>query len=248
MVGRKPIGERAMTAAERQRRRRQEIVATTPAQRVPEISKAEGIELQKLINRREKVLKQVAAARSAELMADFEQQMAAEYRFDDREVWTEATRRGRTAVAAANDLIAAECATLGIPSQFAPQLAFGWMSRGENATKERRDELRRVAKTRIEAIEKRANVEISHEALIAATEVVSLGLVSQAAQRFLHELEPLERLMPPLDFRSIEETLIGKPIMSRYGTPTGIFERLTVAAVAAPLTKDEEDEAAAEAS
>ena len=67
---RKPIGERAMTAAERQRKRRQEIIETTPARRAPEITKAEGLELQKLINRRERVLKQVAAARSAELMAD----------------------------------------------------------------------------------------------------------------------------------------------------------------------------------
>jgi hypothetical protein len=243
---RKPIGLVAMTAAERQRKRRQEIIETTPARPAPEITKAEALELQKLINRRERVLKQVAAARSAELMADFEQQMAAEYKFDDREVWAEATRRGRAAVAEANDRIAAECAKLGIPSQFAPCLAFGWSERGVNASKARRDELRRVAKTRIDAIEKRALVEISHEALRASTEVVSLGLVSQAAQRFLNELAPLERLMPPLDFRSIEETLIGTPILSHYGSQTGTYERLTVAPVSSPLSEEEVEEAEAD--
>jgi hypothetical protein len=241
---RPPIGERAMTAAERQRKRRQEIIDTTPKRPAPEITKAEQAELQKLINRREKVLRQVAAARSADLMADFEQQMAAEYSFDDRDVWAEATRRGRAAVDEANQKIAEECALLGIPSQFAPCLAFGWSSRGENASKERRTELRRVAQTRIEAIEKRALVEISHEALLASTEIVSLGLVSEAAQRFLNELAPLERLMPPLDFHSIEDTLIGKPIMSQYGSETGrTFERLTVEPTSEPLSKEEAEDA-----
>jgi hypothetical protein len=105
-----------MTAAERQRKRRQAITETIPARPAPEITKAEAAELQKLINRRERVLKKVAGARSAELLTDFEQQMAAIYKFDDREVWAEATRRGTAAVDQANDRIAAECAKLGIPA------------------------------------------------------------------------------------------------------------------------------------
>jgi hypothetical protein len=36
-------------------------------------------------------------------MADFEQQMAAEYSFDDRQVWEEATRHGQAAVEEANE-------------------------------------------------------------------------------------------------------------------------------------------------
>jgi hypothetical protein len=86
-------------------------------------------------------------------------------------------------------------------------------------------------------------VEIGHEALIASTEIVALGLVSQAARRFLHELAPLERLMPPLDFRSIEETLIGTPIMTRHGSESGrTYGRLTVAPVSEPLSQDEASE------
>jgi hypothetical protein len=129
-----------------------------------------------------------------------------------------------------------------IPSQFAPSLVFGWQSRGENASKARREELRRVANSRM-AIEKRAVVEIGHEALLAATEIVAMGLVSEAARRFLNELAPLERLMPPLDFRSIEETLIGTPIVGRYGERAEVFEPLTVALVSPPLSKMEEPQA-----
>lgn len=216
--------------------------APAPARSAPQITKAEAAQLQQLINRRERVLKQVAVARSAELLADFEPQMAAQYSFDDREVWAQATRRGQEIVDDSNKRIAAECAALGIPSQFAPKLIFGWLGRGENAIASRRAELRRVAQTRIEAIEKRAIVQISHEALNASTEVVGMGLVSEAATKFLNELAPLERLMPPLDFQSIEETLIGTPITGRYGLTSGTFERLTITPV---VRVDDEDEAAA---
>jgi hypothetical protein len=43
-------------------------------------------------------------------------------------------------------------------------------------------------------------------------------VTSQVARDFLNELAPLERLMPALEFRSIEETLIGKPIINSYGS------------------------------
>ena len=133
---------------------------------------------------------------------------------------------------------------LGIPSAFAPRLAFAWAGRGENGTKERRDELLRLAKASIDAIEQRALVEVSHEALRASTEVVALGLVSEAAQRFLHELAPLERLMPPLDFRSVEEILIGKPIRDRYGSEREVYQHLVVGADAPALDKLEQERAA----
>lgn len=238
---RKPLGERPMTAAERQAKRRQAIIETTPQPPAPEITKAEATELQKLINRREKVLKQVAAARSAELMADFERQMSAIYSFDDREVWSEATRRGQAAVDQANERIAEDCAKLGIPSAFAPRLAFGWVGRGENGSKERRAELRKLAEASITAIEQRALVEIAQEALRASHEVVGLGLASQAAKLFLGELAPLERLMPALDFHSVEATLIGKPIRDHYGRAHGTHQRLTVGDNAPPLTSGDND-------
>ena len=55
---RRPIGERAMTPAERQRRHR-DIVTQTP------MTKAEREDLQRLIRNREKVMKTAAAQRSA---------------------------------------------------------------------------------------------------------------------------------------------------------------------------------------
>jgi arginyl-tRNA synthetase len=71
---RPPIGEKAMTPAERQQRHR-DIVTVKP------ITKSEREDLAKLIRNREKVMKSAASERSAELVAEFEQQMASIYSY-----------------------------------------------------------------------------------------------------------------------------------------------------------------------
>ena len=91
--------------------------------------------------------------------------------------------------------------------QFQPTLGFGWIGRGENASKQRREELRRVAMTRIATIEQQARVQIDRNALQAKTEIIANGLASDAAQQFLNDLQPLERLMPPLELGDVETML-----------------------------------------
>ena len=55
------------------------------------MTRTERTELGRLIRQRERVMKTAAAQRAAELRADFERQLAAEYQFDDDEVWKAAT-------------------------------------------------------------------------------------------------------------------------------------------------------------
>ena len=113
-MGRRPVGQRAMIAAERQRRRRQELTATP-------LRKAETLSLQTLIRQLEKLLKSAAAQRSAELMADFERQLASEYSWDQDEIWHQAFDTAKRALAEAKAIIATRCEELGIPAQFAPR-------------------------------------------------------------------------------------------------------------------------------
>ena len=54
------------------------------------MNKGEREDLQRLIKQREKVLKSAAKQRSAELLADFENQMGSEYSFNQDEVWNAA--------------------------------------------------------------------------------------------------------------------------------------------------------------
>ena len=193
---RKPIGDRAMTAAERQRRHRGDIVTTM-------MTKAERDDLQRLVRQREKVLKTAASQRSAELLADFEQQIASIYSYDQDEIWRQAHDAAEAVVADARQVIAARCTELGIPAEFAPSLGFHWRGRGRNVVKERRDELRQVAKSRIAAIEKEACTKIEMHCLQTSTEILAHGLSSAAARDFLAQMPALTQLMPPLDMHQV---------------------------------------------
>lgn len=123
------------------------------------MTKGEREDLQRLIRQREKVLISAAKQRGAELLADFENALAARFSFDDDAVWAEAVKRAKAELTKADKRIKARCAELGIPADFAPQLQYHWLSRGQNALKERREELRTAAKAEIAALEQRANAD-----------------------------------------------------------------------------------------
>ena len=163
------------------------------------MTKTERTELSSLIRQRERLMKTLATQRSAELMADVEQQLARIYSWDEDETWEAATEAAQAAVEEAKVAIAGRCQELGIPPEFAPSLSMGWYGRGQNAVKDRRAELRRVAKTRIDATEKAARTQIETWSLEARTELVAPSLTSTAAQAFLQRLPSVDTLMPELD-------------------------------------------------
>ena len=77
---------------------------TDAAEAVPEaraelMSKGEREELQRLVRQREKVLKSAAKQRSAELEADFENQMGQEFSFDQDAVWAQLAKDARGGIA-----------------------------------------------------------------------------------------------------------------------------------------------------
>ncbi len=134
------------------------------------ITRSEREDLQRLIRRREKVLKSAAKQRSAELVADFENQMGQEFSFDQDEIWRQAVDRTKAPVAKAAAEIAARCRELGIPERFAPTVSLDWQTRGYDSTLEkRRAELRRMARTAIEAQERKAITQIEISCLDAQT-------------------------------------------------------------------------------
>lgn len=192
------------------------------------MTKGEREDLQRLIRQREKVQKSAAKLRSNELLADFENQMAAVYKFDDDEVWAAATKAAEAEVAKAQELVAARCAELGIPKDFAPGLALGWRHRGyNNAVKERRDELRKAARARITALEQKAIVAIEMASVTAATEIAVAGLTSEAARGFVERLPTVEALMPTLSYQELSgeaET----PLVEQLLKPNALREQGTL--------------------
>jgi hypothetical protein len=166
--------------------------------------KSEREDLQRLIRQREKVLKSAAKQRSAELLADFENQMGQQHSFDDDHVWAEAAKIANAAVSKVQEQIKARCRELGIPDRFAPSITLGWHHRGYgNSLKERRDELRKMAETAIEAQEQKARTQIELSCLDAQEKLALAGLTSDAARGFIEALPSITDLMPRLSFAEV---------------------------------------------
>jgi hypothetical protein len=188
------------------------------------MTKGEREELQRLIRQREKVLKSAARQRSAELSADFENQMGQQYSFDQDGVWLDATDIANREIEKAQARIAERCAQLGIPKRFAPELRIEWYSRGENAVKERRNELRKMANSRIEAIEQEAIVKVELASINAQTEIATQGLTSKAARDFIEKLPSVESLMPTLAITDMADEA-EPPIAEQLVSPNALRQR-----------------------
>lgn len=168
------------------------------------MTRAETSDLLRLVRQRERLAKTAAAQRSAELVADFEKQLGSVYSYDQDETWKAATEAAKKAVAEAQAEVERRCKDLGIPPEFAPSLQCAWYGRGQNATKDRRAELRKMASSRIEAIEKAARTEIERLSLDAQTAIVAHGLQSDAAKLFLERMPPIAELMPSIEVQTIQ--------------------------------------------
>jgi hypothetical protein len=168
------------------------------------MTKYEREDLQRLVRQREKVLKSASKQRSTEVLADFENQMGQEYSFDDDHVWAEAAKIANATVSKAQEQIKARCREIGIPDRFAPSISLGWHHRGYgNSLKERRDELRKMAQTAVEAQEQKAKTQIELSCLNAQEKLALAGLTSDAARGFIEALPSIADLMPRLSFAEI---------------------------------------------
>lgn len=171
------------------------------------LARHETHDLGMIIKDRAKVLKAHIEAEKTTVLADFERQIAAIYDFDQDDVWKVAAEKAAVVVKEAQAEVAKRCEELGIPKTFAPSLSVGWNGRGENACKQRREELRRVAKAEVEAMAARAIVKVEQDSLDLRTQVVAMGLLSDSATTFLQTLKPVEDVMRRLDFAAIDKKL-----------------------------------------
>jgi hypothetical protein len=126
---------------------------------VPTMTKADREELGRLIRDRAKLGRVMAEQRAAEMLADAEAQLSAVYNVSD-ESWQDLTAAASAAVRKADAQLAQRCRAMGIPERFRPKLSVSWYERGENAHKERRDELRRSIKATIAAMQAQAVTQI----------------------------------------------------------------------------------------
>jgi hypothetical protein len=189
------------------------------------MARAEREDLQRLIRQREKLLKSAAKQRSAELLADFENQMGSEYSFDQDEIWAKAREAAPREVKKAQALDAARCRELGIPDRFAPSLNLVWSARGyDNSIDRRKAELRRMAQAQICAVEQKAFVEIERSCHDAQMQLALAGCTSEAARTFVERLPAIETLMPQLSYRAIAGEA-DPPIAEQLVSPNALRQR-----------------------
>jgi hypothetical protein len=204
-MGRKPKFDVPVTDAERKARSRAldpiEMQANLPMQIM---DKNERHDLLVVMRQREKVALAEAEAFKATLLAQFEQKVAAIYLPSDHPVWAQAHEKARRAGEEAQATIRATLKELGIPERWAPRLSVDWEGRGENASKRRREELRRVATTEAERRCKDAIAKIRAASVSAQERVVASGLSSEAARAMLDALPTVTELVPALELEGIE--------------------------------------------
>lgn len=174
------------------------------------LARHETHDLGMIIKDRAKVLKAHIEAEKTRVLADFEGQIAAVYQFDQDDVWKAAAEKAMEVAKEAQEAVAKRCEEMGIPKTFAPALGIVWSGRGENACKDRRAELRRVAKAEVEAMAAAAIVKVERESLDLRTQVVAMGLLSDDAKTFLHTLKPVDDVMHKLDFAKVENHLVSE--------------------------------------
>lgn len=169
----------------------------------PPMTKAERAELQRVVRLNGRVLRDQVAALKAGRLAELEAELAAKYPRDDprwRTIAEEAERR----VAELDAQIADLCSAAGVRPEFRPGLSLGWYSRGENADKERRVELRKLGERRIDEATKVALARVTAWEASAATDLVARGLTTAAAEEWLATLPTAEALLPAVSVAELE--------------------------------------------
>jgi hypothetical protein len=173
---------------------------------------------------RTRARKEDAEAYGAHLIAQFEEQLAREYSFDEDATWKAAAAAAEEAVKEAQRKIAERCAALGIPKWAWPELSgVGWYRRGENAVKDRRAELRKVAQSRAAALVKAAKARVERDSIDFQSQLLAGSLSSAAAKELLDTLPAIESLMPPLNIAELKAGLLA----NGSNTPTPVSERIS---------------------
>jgi hypothetical protein len=158
------------------------------------------------MRRVEGVAKTAAKQRSKELLAQMEEELSAVFSAED-ELWRDVTREAMAFVREADARIAAICRERGVREEFRPSLSLGWSGRGQNASQERRAELRRLGQSRVAALEAAAITTIEKKSIEIQGVLVSGGLQSDEARAFMASMPTVEALMPPLKIDDLQKGL-----------------------------------------
>jgi hypothetical protein len=155
---------------------------------------------------RERTTKSGLAEVGAQLLVDLDKQLDSDYAFNSDAVWQEAKSVVDQAVSEAQAKIQERSHQLGIPDRFAPRISHTWTSQGEQAIKERKIELRQMARRQVDAMIKSAKRKVEEISCDAQTKILASSFSSEA-QALLDAMPSAEQLMPKLNLGELENML-----------------------------------------
>jgi hypothetical protein len=171
------------------------------------MSKADRENLLRVARMRERVTKSGLAEVGAQLLVDLDKQLESSYSFDQDAIWRESIAIATQAADEAQAKVRERCRELGIPDRFAPKISRPhWHSAGQQASKERRTELRMLARTQVDAMIKSGKRKVEEASLDVQTRIIASGL-SDEARQFLEAMPTPEQLMPRLNLGTLEKML-----------------------------------------
>jgi len=154
-------------------------------------------ELRKLVRQRAKLAVDAVLTRAADMRAEVEARLAATFRKDD-ERWAAAAAKADKAVEEVNVQIAECFREQGVPQQFWPRMTSYFLERGENGSRQRRQELHRAAEAAIDAMVRTAKLEVQRNEERQLTQLAMGGITTAEARSYLENMPVPEQLLLPI--------------------------------------------------
>lgn len=167
------------------------------------MTRTEAADLQRVVRMNCKLARTDIDARAAAVLAEFEAQLAKEYDPQDamvKDLFTEADK----IVHQLNAELKQRCDDAGVPRNWAPSLHVVLYQRGENASAERRYELRRVAFTRMDEMKRTAKLAVDRAENAMATALIANQLDGAEAKEWLATLPSADSLIQEFSIAEIE--------------------------------------------
>jgi hypothetical protein len=151
---------------------------------------------------RERVTKSSLAEADAQLLADLEKQMDAEYYYDLDKIWKESLSISLEAAKQAQQQVHERCRELEIPYMFAPQIRGpDWCPFGEQAVRVRPDVLSKMALLKVDAMAKASRRKVEEASLDIQTKILASGLSPEAPEQLMRllVLDKLETMLREME-------------------------------------------------
>jgi hypothetical protein len=166
------------------------------------MTKTERAELVRIVRLNYKVARATVDQRQADVLADVEEQIATDWESHDKQ-WREACGETEDEIRDLNQRIRERFQELGLPGEDAPSVWVHNGKGGENGDRGRREELRRVARTRTAADAQKAQLGLDAAEAKMLTQLAAGALSSNEARAFLADVPEIGQLMPVLDLAQL---------------------------------------------